>query len=154
MPGYKTGMGLRTILSSHRATRLALGLALLIAGCSSAEPPHSDYFVVFFPAGSAVPLPEGRAALARAGEDAHRGSPHAVLVTGYLSADGNDRELSQQRMQEVAQMLAHDGVPAGTIHVAPETVPQATFARLGNGVIVQIERGTVPQAEKPAPQGD
>jgi hypothetical protein len=100
-------------------------------------------------------LPEGRAALARASDDARRSDPREILITGYLSADGTGRDLSQQRMQAVKQALLGGGTAAAKIRMAPETVPPDAFARLGNGVTVQIERGTLPEtgAAKPA-QGD
>lgn len=155
MPGYKTGMGLHAILRRALPPRLALAVALLIAGCSSSEPPHSDYFVVFFAPASSELLPEGRAALARATEDAHRSEPREILVTGYLNADGTGRDLSQQRMQAVKQALLGGGTAAAKVRLAPETVPPEAFARLGNGVTVQIERGALPEtgAGKPV-QGD
>lgn len=147
-------MGFQMLLARALPARLAVAAVLLLAGCSSSGPPHSDYFVVFFPPSSAEPLPEGRAALARAGADAHRGSPRAVLVTGYLSSDGTGRELSQQRMQAVAQGLARDGVPKTVIRIAPETVTPAAFARLGNGVTVQVARGIPPEKPAEPAQGD
>jgi len=155
MPGYKTAMGLHTIFGRALPSRLAFALVLLIAGCSSSEPPHSDCCVVFFSPASSERLPEGRAALARASDDAHRGDPREILITGYLSADGTGRDLSRQRMQAVKQALLGGGTAAAKIREAPETVPAEAFAQLGNGVTIQIERGALPEtdAAKPA-QGD
>ena len=121
--------------------RLAVLLLLTLCACGSSGSPYSDYYVVSFdPAGAELP-PAGRAALSYAARDADRGAPRAVAVKGYVSVDGSGRELSEQRMKVVAEALVEAGVARSIIHLMPQPTPATEFARLGNGVVVQIERG-------------
>jgi hypothetical protein len=121
--------------------RLAILLLLILSACGSSRSPYSDYYVVSFdPAGAELP-PAGRAALSYAARDADRGAPRAVAVKGYVSVDGSGRELSEQRMKVVAEALVEAGVPRSIIHLTPQPTPTTEFTRLGNGVVVQIERG-------------
>jgi len=120
---------------------LVVLLLLTLSACGSSGPPHSDYYVVTFdPAGGDLP-PAGRSALSYAARDADRGAPRAVVVKGYVNADGSGRELSEQRMKVVADALVEAGVTRGIIKLVPQPIPAADFARLGNGVVVQVERG-------------
>ncbi len=136
-----------------RSLLLAL-VAVALAACWSSGPPHSEYYVVFFDAAGATLLPEGRAALQRAVRDAKSGDPRAVTVKGYLVDDGPSRQVAEQRMQAVEQVLLDAGLAKDLVKRAPEKTDPATFARLGDGVVVQIERGEVlpsppPQSETP-----
>jgi hypothetical protein len=121
--------------------RLATLLLLTLSACGSSGPPHSDYYVVTFEPARAELPPAGRTALSYATRDADRGAPRAVAVKGYLNADGSARELSEQRMKVVADALVEAGVPRDIIKFVPQPTPPADFARLGNGVVVQVERG-------------
>jgi hypothetical protein len=125
--------------------RFFVAIMLAVAGCSSAEPPHSDYFLVFFEPTDAGLLPEGKAALARAVHEAGRGNPREIAIKGYVRADGNERDLSEQRMQVVEQTLIAGGLSGKIMRRTPETVDPQAFGRLGNGVVVQIERGAAPK---------
>jgi hypothetical protein len=119
-------------------------LLLLLSGCwwGSSETPHSDYFVVTFATGRAELPPDGRRALSYATRDADRGGPRAVVVKAYLRADGSERELCDQRLKVVADALVQAGVPRNIIKLVPQqAVDDAEFARLGNGVVIQVERG-------------
>lgn len=125
-------------------------LAATLSACSFwSSPPHSEYYIVFFDPAGATLSPEGRAALAKAARDAKGGEPRAVAVKGYLSADGNAHELSAQRMQVVEQGLLDGGVPKALVQLTPETTDPASFGRLGNGVVVQVERGEGPAPNNP-----
>jgi isocitrate dehydrogenase len=64
-----------------------------------------------------------------------------VVVKGYVNADGSGRELSEQRMKVVADALVEAGVTRRIIQLHAQQTPAADFTRLGNGVVVQIERG-------------
>ncbi|HZS81953.1 MAG TPA: OmpA family protein [Stellaceae bacterium] len=128
-------------------------LVLANAGCGSAEPPHSEYFVVFFQPSSAQLLPEGRLALDEAIRDAKRGEPREISVKGYVRADGGERELSEQRMRVVEEALTAGGLSTRIVRLAPETVDAQSFARLGNGVVVQVARGALPQPATPQAPG-
>jgi hypothetical protein len=130
--------------------RLAAFLLLTLSACGSSGPPHSDYYVVTFDPARADLLPAGRAALSYATRDADRGAPRAVAVKGYVNVDGSSRELSEQRMKVVADALVEAGVPRDIIQLTPQPTPAVDFARLGNGVVVQIERGD-PVVSAPAP---
>jgi hypothetical protein len=129
-------------------------VALVLAACWSSGPPHSDYFVVFFDAAGATLLPEGRAALQRAVRDAKSGDPRVVTVKGYLVDDGPSRQVAEQRMQAVVDVLLEAGLNKDLVKLVPEKTDSTTFARLGDGVVVQIERGEIlpfppPQSETP-----
>jgi hypothetical protein len=130
--------------------RLATLLLLTLSACGSSGSPHSDYYVVAFDPARADLPPAGRAALSYAARDADRGAPRAVAVKGYVNVNGSGRELSEQRMKVVADALVEAGVPRGIIQLTPQPTPPADFARLGNGVVVQIERGD-PVVSAPAP---
>jgi hypothetical protein len=130
--------------------RLAVLLMLTLSACGSSGSPYSDYYVVSFDPARAELPPAGRAALSYATRDADRGAPRAVAVKGYVSVDGSGRELSEQRMKVVADALVEAGVPRSIIHLTPQPTPATEFARLGNGVVVQIERGD-PVVAAPAP---
>ncbi len=121
--------------------RLAVLLLLSLSACGSSGPPHSDYYVVTFDPASGDLPPAGRTALSYATRDADRGAPRAVVVKGYVNADGSGRELSEQRMKVVADALVEAGVTRRIIQLQAQPTPAADFARLGNGVVVQIERG-------------
>ena len=117
---------------------------LLLSGCwwGSSETPHSDYYVVTFATGRAELPPEGRRALSNATRDADRGAPRAVAIKAYLRADGSERELCDQRLKVVADAIVQAGVARNIIRLVPQTaIDDAEFTRLGNGVVVQIERG-------------
>jgi hypothetical protein len=123
---------------------IVAALLLLLSGCwwGNSEPPHSDYYVVTFAAGRADLPPDGRRALSYATRDADRGAPRAVAVKAYLRADGSERELCNQRLNVVADALVQAGVPRNIIKLVPQpAIDDSEFARLGNGVVVQIERG-------------
>jgi hypothetical protein len=123
---------------------IAAALLLVLSGCwwGGSEPPHSDYYVVTFATGRAELPPDGRRALSYATRDADRGAPRAVVVKAYLRADGSERELCEQRLKVVADALVQAGVPRNIIRLVPQpAIDDAEFARLGNGVVVQIERG-------------
>jgi major membrane immunogen (membrane-anchored lipoprotein) len=121
---------------------LVAALLLLLSACSDWGPPHSDYFVVTFAAGRAELPPDGRQALSYATRDADRGAPRAVVVKAYVRADGSERALAEQRMKVIADALVEAGVARNIIRVVPQpAVDDAEFARLGNGAVVQIERG-------------
>jgi hypothetical protein len=132
-----------------RSLLLVLTL-LVLAGCSSPEPPHSDYFVVSFAAGEATLDPPAQAALERAVRDAKSGRPRAVAIKAYFAADGGGRELCDARLQAVQQALVGAGTPSSLIHLMPTALDGATLERLGNGVVVQIERGEPPPEKPPA----
>jgi hypothetical protein len=116
---------------------------LLLAACwGGSGPPHSDYYVVTFGSGRAELPPDGRRALSNATRDADRGAPRAVAIKAYLRADGGERELCDQRMKVVADALVQAGVARNIIRLVPQpAIDEAEFARLGNGLVVQIERG-------------
>ncbi len=119
-------------------------LLLLLSGCwwGSSVTPHSDYYVVTFATGRAELPPDGRRALSYATRDADRGAPRAVAVKAYLRADGSERELCEQRLKVVADALVEAGVARNIIRLVPQpAIDDAEFARLGNGVVVQVERG-------------
>jgi hypothetical protein len=121
-----------------------VALLLLLSGCWWGSPvtPHSDYYVVTFATGRAELPPDGRRALSYATRDADRGAPRAVAVKAYLRADGSERELCEQRLKVVADALVEAGVARNIIRLVPQpAIDDAEFARLGNGVVVQIERG-------------
>jgi hypothetical protein len=121
---------------------LAALLLLLLSACVDSGPPHSDYYVVTFASGRAELPPDGRRALSNAMRDADRGAPHAVVIKAYIRADGSERALSEQRMNVVADALVEAGVGRDIIRLKPRpAADDAEFARLGNGVVVQIERG-------------
>src|SRR4051794_14398116 len=123
---------------------IVAALLLLLSGCwgGSSEPPHSHHYVVTSATGPAELPPDGKRALSYATRDADRGAPRAVAVKAYLRADGSDRELCDQRLKVVADALVQAGVPRDIIRLVPQpAVDDAEFARLGNGVVVQIERG-------------
>jgi hypothetical protein len=125
-----------------RALLISAFLLLLSACWGGSQTPHSDYFVVTFATGRAELPPDGRRALSYATKDADRGAPRAVAVKAYLRADGSERELCDQRMKVVADALVQAGVARNIIRLVPQpAVDDAEFARLGNGVVVQIERG-------------
>lgn len=122
-------------------TYLAALLLLALSACGASETPHSDYFVVSFePARSELP-PAGRAALSYATRDADRGAPRAVAIKAYVRADDTNRELADQRMKVIADALVEAGVARNIIRLVPQPADPDEFARLGNGVVVQIERG-------------
>jgi hypothetical protein len=121
---------------------LVAALLILLSACSFSGPPHSDYYVVTFDAGRAELPPGGRLALSYAASDADRGAPRAVAIKAYVRADGSERALSEQRMKVVADALVEAGVARSIIQLTPQpAADDAEFARLGDGVIVQIERG-------------
>jgi hypothetical protein len=120
-------------------------LGAFLVGCSSSEPPHSTYYIVSFEPSGATLLPEGRAALERAIRDAAEGKPSSVMVKAYVAADGSGRELSEQRGNIVEQALIDGGVPKGLVRVAPAKTDANSLARLGDGLVVQIERGNAAQ---------
>jgi hypothetical protein len=123
-------------------TSLVAVLLLLLSACGDRGPPHSDYYVVTFESGLAELPPDGRRALSYATHDADRGTPRAVAIKAYVRADASERALSEQRMKVVADALVEAGVTRDIIRFVPQTaVDDAEFARLGNGVVVQIERG-------------
>ena len=134
-----------------RSLILAL-VALALAACGSSGPPHSEYYVIFFDSAGATLLPQGSAAIARAVRDAKSGSPRAVTVKGYLTDDEQARQVAEQRMQVVEQALLDGGLAKDLVKLAPETTDAATFARLGDGVVVQIERGEAEPEPEPAPE--
>jgi hypothetical protein len=103
--------------------------------------------VVFFAAQTATPLPEGRAALTRAAADADRGTPRAVTVKYYVSRNDTNKGLAEERVAAVTRVLTDGGLPKDLIRVVAQQTDQQSFARLGDGVVVQIERGP-PAAEK------
>ena len=116
-------------------------LLLALSACGTSESPHSDYFVVSFePARSELPA-SGRAALSYATRDADRGTPREVTIKTYSPAVGDGQDLSAQRMKVIADALVEGGVPRNIIRLAPQPAAPDEFARLGNGVVVQIERG-------------
>jgi hypothetical protein len=122
---------------------LVAAFLLLLSACwGSSGPPHSDYYVVTFASGRAELPPDGRRALSNATRDADRGAPRAVAIKAYLRTDGSERELCDQRMKVVADALVQAGVARNIIRVVPQpAIDDAEFARLGNGLVVQIERG-------------
>jgi hypothetical protein len=123
-------------------TALVAALLLLLAACSDWGPPHSDYFVVTFASGRAELPPDGHQALSYAMRDADRGTPRAVVIKAYIRADGSERTLAEQRMNVVADALVEAGVVRNIIRLTPQkAADDAEFSRLGNGVVVQIERG-------------
>jgi hypothetical protein len=120
---------------------LAALLLLTLSACGASEAPHSDYFVVAFePAHSELP-PAGRAALSYATRDADRGAPRAVAIRAYVRADDTNRELAEQRMKVIADALVEAGVARNIIRLVPQPADPDEYTRLGNGVVVQIERG-------------
>jgi hypothetical protein len=121
--------------------RLAVLLLLTLSACGSSGPPHSDYYVVTFDPASGDLPPAGRSALSYATRDADRGAPRAVMVKGYVNVDGGGREIAEQRMKVVADALVEAGVARRIIQFVRQPTPTADLARLGNGVVVQIERG-------------
>src|SRR5260221_3347102 len=131
-----------------------VALLLLLSGCwwGSSVTPHSDYYVVTFATGRAELPPDGRRALSYATRDADRGAPRAVAVKAYLRADGSERELCEQRLKVVADALVQAGVARNIIRLVPQpAMDDAEVARLGNGVVVQVERGG--KATPPPPVG-
>lgn len=121
---------------------VAVFLLVLSACWGGSGPPHSDYYVIAFASGRAELPPDGRRALSYATRDADRGAPRAIVVKAYLRADGSERELCDQRLNVVADALVQAGVARNIIRLVPQpAVDDAEFARLGNGVVVQIERG-------------
>ncbi|HEX3499945.1 MAG TPA: hypothetical protein VHT04_11555 [Stellaceae bacterium] len=122
---------------------LVAGLLLLLSACGGGSGlPHSDYYVVTFASGRAELPPDGRRALSNATRDADRGVPRAVAIKAYLRADGSERDLCDQRMKVIADALVQAGVARNIIRIVPQpAIDDAEFARLGNGVVVQIERG-------------
>jgi hypothetical protein len=131
---------------------LAAALLLLLSACADSGPPHSEYYVVTFASGHAELPPDGRRALSYATRDADRGAPRAVAIKAYIRADGSERALGEQRMKVVADALVEAGVARSVIRLAPQpAADDAEFSRLGNGVVVQIERG---EAVTPLPPID
>jgi hypothetical protein len=130
-----------------RSLLLALVAAVMVA-CGSYGPPHSEYFVIFFDSAGATLLPEGRAAMARALRDAKSGSPRVVTVKGYVTDDDQARQVGEQRMRVVEQALLDGGLSKDIVKLAPEVTDAGKFARLGDGVVVQVERGE----EEPNPE--
>jgi hypothetical protein len=126
-----------------RPALLALALVALSA-CSSSGPPRSRYFVVPFEAGHAEIGGQAKAVLDEALREAKSGSPRLVAVKGYVGADGAERELAERRMQAVEQALVGGGVPGQLVRIVPQAATAETVSRLGNGVVVQIERGKGP----------
>jgi hypothetical protein len=124
----------------------------LVASCWSSEPPHSAYYVVSFGATDAILEPAARAVIDRAVRDVKGNKPRVVALMGYVGADGSGQDLCNQRLQVVEEELISGGVVASLLQLKPTTTDKATFDRLGNGVVVQIERGAIP-AEK-APEAD
>jgi hypothetical protein len=123
---------------------IVAALLLLLSGCwwGSSVTPHSEYYVVTFASGRAELPPDGRRALSNATRDADRGAPRAVAIKAYLRADGSERALCDQRMKVVADALVQAGVARNIIRLVPQpAIDDAEFARLGNGLVVQIERG-------------
>ncbi len=53
-------------------------------------------------------------------------------------------------MKVVADALVEAGVARSIIRLTPQSIPAEDYARLGNAVVVQIERGE-PIASPPAP---
>src|SRR6185437_3806161 len=122
-------------------TYLAALLLLALSACGVSETPHSDYFVVAFESGRSELPPAGRAALSYATRDADRGAPRAVAVKAYVRADATNHELAEQRMKVIADALVQAGVARNIIQLVPQPADPDEFTRLGNGVVVQIERG-------------
>src|SRR5471032_2463898 len=116
-------------------------LLLFLSACVDSGPPHSEYYVVTFASGRAELPPDGRRALSYATRDADRGAPRTVAVKAYVRADGSERALGEERMKVVADALVEAGVARNIIRLAPQpAADDAEFARLGNGVVVQVER--------------
>jgi hypothetical protein len=122
-------------------TYLAALLLLALSACGVSETPHSDYFVVAFESGRSELPPAGRAALSYATRDADRGAPRAVAVKAYVRADDTNHELAEQRMKVIADALVQAGVARNIIQLVAQPADPDEFTRLGNGVVVQIERG-------------
>ncbi|MBV8650572.1 MAG: hypothetical protein JO255_03835 [Alphaproteobacteria bacterium] len=141
-----------------RSLLLAI-VAMALAACwSSAEPPHSEYYVVFFDAAGSTLLPEGRSAIQRAVRDAKSGAPRAVTIKGYVDDDDASRHVAERRMQAVEEALIEAGLKKDLVKMAPEKTDPKTFAQLGDGVVVQIARGEdlpfpPPQSETPTDDG-
>jgi ribosomal protein S12 methylthiotransferase accessory factor YcaO len=123
-----------------RSFLIAFVVALLV-GCSSSEPPQSAYYIVSFEPSGATLLPEGHAALERAIREAGQGKPSSVIVKAYVAADDSGRELSEQRVHVVEQALVDGGVPKRLVRVVLAKTDAADLARLGDGFVVQVERG-------------
>lgn len=122
-------------------TYLAALLLLALSACAGSGTPHSDYFVISFePARSELP-PAGRAALSYATRDADRGAPRAIAIKAYVRSDDTNHDLAEQRMKVIADALVEAGVARNIIQLVPQPADPNEFARLGNGVVVQIERG-------------
>jgi hypothetical protein len=130
-------------------------VAMALAACwSSSEPPHSEYYVVFFDSAGATLLPEGRTAIQRAVRDAKSGAPRAVTIKGYVDDDEASRQVAERRMQAVEDALLEAGLKKDLVKLTPEKTDAKTFAQLGDGVVVQIARGDdlpfpPPQSETP-----
>ena len=121
---------------------LVAALLLLLSACGGSQSPHSDYYVVTFDSGRAELPPAGRRALSYATRDADRGAPRAVAIKAYVRADGSERALCDQRMKVIADALVEVGVARNIIRLAPQpAADDGEFARLGSGVVIQIERG-------------
>ncbi len=131
--------------------QLVAFLLLALSACGGGGgQPHSDYYVVSFEPGRSELPAVGRTALSFGTRDADRGSPRMVAVKGYVPADRSLAELSEQRMKVVADTLVEAGVARSIIRLTPQSIPAEDYARLGNAVVVQIERGE-PIASPPAP---
>ena len=128
---------------------LCVLLLLVLASCSS-EPPHSAYYVVSFAPGQADLGPAAKAVIDRAARDATGDQPRAVVLKAYVGADSSGRALCDQRLQVVQQALIGGGAPASLIHATPTPTDAVTFERLGNGVVIQLERGELPPERPPA----
>jgi hypothetical protein len=125
-------------------------LALSSCGGDGSGHLHSDYYVVSFEPGRSELPAAGHTVLSYATRDVDRGSPRAVTIKGYVPADRNLSELSEQRMKVVADALIEAGVARSIIRLTPQSIPAEDFARLGNAVVIRIERGE-PTAPAPAP---
>ncbi len=125
-------------------------LALSACGGGGGGRPYSDYYVVTFEPGRSELPAAGRTALSYATRDADRGSPRTVAIKGYVRADHGESELSEQRMKVIADALVEAGIARSIIRLTPKAIPADDYARLGNAVVVQIERGA-PVTPPPAP---
>jgi hypothetical protein len=116
-------------------------LVALAAACSSSGPPHSAYYVVPFQRDAAAVGTQGRVVIAQALEDIKGDQPAAIVLKCYVGPEQEGKDLSEARLRAVDEALVGGGVAANLIRSAAATTDAATYERLGNGVVVQIERG-------------
>jgi outer membrane protein OmpA-like peptidoglycan-associated protein len=132
-----------TSVRGERLTRLMklAGLALLLAGCTTAHLTQPVQFAVFFHAYSSDLTPSGQTVIAIASKTIDKDNPSKILIEGH--ADGGDAAnlmLADQRATTVANALIAAGVSSSIIEKqAPTANDSPDDAVMAHKVIVTLE---------------